>query len=594
MRKLGAPLRSISAKAVLISVVAALGLASAGTAMASTNRSTKPSAPRDAHAAISKTSARVSWRVPRSNAATTTYKVTSHPGTLWCITPETTCIVHDLKKNTSYTFRVVATNRAGAGPASAPSNAVIYRVPTKPTSTPPVVTTIPTTVSTTTTTLPASTSPPTTTTTTLPPATTTTTTTTVPPTTTTTTTTPPPTTTTTTTTLPTTTTTAPNYYTVTFDSNDGTGDTTSETSNSPEPLLANTFTNPGYSITGWGTSPSNPGTVYSLGATYSFEADLTLYADWLANAAPAVTLSPQSTLSAGSVTFSAAATGGPAPSVQWDVSSNGGGSWSPVRGATNDSYTLTASLANNGYEYEAVFSNTYGVATSAPAQLTYLTSSHNWAGYIDTGGTFSAVSGSWTVPTLRCPNLASSAAVQWVGIDGYTSSTVEQDGTSASCVGTTPSYNAWYEMYGDASVNGGFQVTLSSSLYPVLPGDTINAAVTLTGSEWTLSLSDATSGWVFSKTIASPTPAPAANSAEWIVESPDVCNTTCVESPLADFGTVTFTNASATSSLTGTGSIDVAPVTAMEATDHSGIVMMTPGLLNSSGTSFTDTWFAGS
>jgi hypothetical protein len=57
---------------------------------------------------------------------------------------------------------------------------------------------------------------------------------------------------------------------------------------------------------------------------------------------------------------------------------------------------------------------------------------------------------------------------------------------------------------------------------------------------------------------------------------------------------VTFTNASITSSSTGTGSITSSSVTAIECNDSSNNVMMSPGVLSGGGTSFTDTWIASS
>jgi hypothetical protein len=185
-------------------------------------------------------------------------------------------------------------------------------------------------------------------------------------------------------------------------------------------------------------------------------------------------------------------------------------------------------------------------------------------------------------------------AVQWVGIDGYQSPTVEQDGTATNCAGATPQYNAWYEMYGNTSVNGGYMVTLSPSQYPVSPGDSMTASVLLAGGEWTLEVIDNTAGWTFSTVIASPNPAPLANSAEVITESPEMCSGSCSLAGLADFGAVTFTNISVTSSTTGAGSITSGTATAVECNDSSNLVMMSPGVLNGGGTSFTDTWFTSS
>lgn len=68
--------------------------------------------------------------------------------------------------------------------------------------------------------------------------------------------------------------------TVTFDGNGGSGTMTPQVTGVPTTLTANTFTNPGYNFTGWGTSSGGP-VVYADGATYPFDADITLYAQWI-------------------------------------------------------------------------------------------------------------------------------------------------------------------------------------------------------------------------------------------------------------------------------------------------------------------------
>jgi uncharacterized repeat protein (TIGR02543 family) len=378
-------------------------------------------------------------------------------------------------------------------------------------------------------------------------------------------------------------------YTVTFNANGGTGSMSPESESSPTALTANAFTYVGNTFTGWNTASNGSGTPYANDATYAFTASVTLYAQWIGSA-PSITLQPtsQAVEYGSTATFSASATGNPTPTVQWSVSSNDGSSWSVISGATAATYSVT-SASNNGYEYEAVFTNIHGSATTTPAQLTVVTTSSNWAGYVDTGGTFSAVSANWVVPTVTCNTSGDQYAVQWVGIDGYGSSTVEQDGTTTDCIGTTPSYGAWYEMYGDANVNNGYSVNLSTSTYPVVPGNAMSASVTYAAGEWTLDIADVTVGWTFSIVIATPSPPPSQVSAEWIAEDPGICTPTCAIGSLADFGTVTFTNASVTSSGT-TGSITSDGVTAIEITDGSNVVMAAPGLLNGAGTSFTDTW----
>jgi hypothetical protein len=250
---------------------------------------------------------------------------------------------------------------------------------------------------------------------------------------------------------------------------------------------------------------------------------------------------------------------------------------------------LQSASYENGYEFEATFTNSHGSVTSQAAQLTPVSNSSNWAGYADSGGTFSAVSAQWIVPTVTCNSSASTDAVQWIGIDGYGNSTVEQDGTATGCAGFTPTYNAWYEMYGDASVNNGYMVALSTTTYPVAPGNVIDGSVSFASGVWTLRVVNASAGWTFSIPITSPSPPAGQSSAEWIAEDPEVCSGSCSNASLSDFGSVTFTNASVTNNGT-TGSITSLSDSAIEITDTSNNVMASPGVLNGAGTSFTVTW----
>jgi IPT/TIG domain/Immunoglobulin I-set domain/Immunoglobulin domain len=92
--------------------------------------------------------------------------------------------------------------------------------------------------------------------------------------------------------------------------------------------------------------------------------------------APVVKADPASkgVLAGEATTFTATATGTPTPSVQWQVSTDFGEHWTDdTSDVGNTTTTLTiafATLAQNGYEYRAVFSNSAGGATSASATLT--------------------------------------------------------------------------------------------------------------------------------------------------------------------------------------------------------------------------------
>ena len=77
--------------------------------------------------------------------------------------------------------------------------------------------------------------------------------------------------------------------------------------------------------------------------------------------------------------------------------------------------------------------------------------STNWSGYAVTApkGAVTDVVGSWVVPSIQSPAGSKSAGIirSWVGIDGYSSSTVEQIGTDSDIVNGVPQYFAWYEFY---------------------------------------------------------------------------------------------------------------------------------------------------
>lgn len=305
-----------------------------------------------------------------------------------------------------------------------------------------------------------------------------------------------------------------------------------------------------------------------------------------AGAPPAVTVQPsdQSVAPNTPVSFTAVASGSPAPSVQWQVSANGGASWADT------SPSFAASAADSGNEYRAVFTNAAGSVTTDVVTLTVVpVPSTNFSGYIayaTPGESFSAVSASWIVPTVTCAPGATTWAAQWPGIGDGTS--VEQDGTETDCFSGVPTYWAWYEMYGDAAINNGYAVPLPGSTYPVAPGDAMTGSVSFSGSTWLLTLSDATRNWTYQTQIVSPTPGLSQGSAEWMVEDPDGCSPQCQQ--LAQFSPVQFTGASATAN-GQTGPISSFPVDTL-AINQSSTLLATPGPLDAAGDGFTDTWLA--
>ncbi len=88
------------------------------------------------------------------------------------------------------------------------------------------------------------------------------------------------------------------------------------------------------------------------------------------NALPVITtnLINQTVNNGASASFTAAASGSPVPTVQWQVSV-GGGAFSNVANATSTTLTFTTTFSQNGNKYQAVFTNSVGTATTTAATL---------------------------------------------------------------------------------------------------------------------------------------------------------------------------------------------------------------------------------
>jgi hypothetical protein len=161
------------------------------------------------------------------------------------------------------------------------------------------------------------------------------------------------------------------------------------------------------------------------------------------------------------------------------------------------------------------------------------TTSTNWSGYaVETNlaspqkYAFTDVTGSWIVPSVSSTGYSAT----WIGLDGDSSKTVEQIGTEQDYINGKAVYYAWYEMYPKLPVKLDLVVQ---------PGDTITADVHFTGPDiYTFTIEDFTNGQLTGEdTISVQSSKPIRSSAEWIEEGTGT---------LADFHTVTFTNALAT------------------------------------------------
>lgn len=217
-------------------------------------------------------------------------------------------------------------------------------------------------------------------------------------------------------------------------------------------------------------------------------------------------------------------------------------------------------------------------------------SSSNWAGYVVTAanGAVTNVVGSWIVPKFHgsCQSLDNeSAAAFWIGVDGWSDDTVEQIGTSITCLSFLfvwgVSYTAWYEFYPSGSV--GISMTIH-------PGDVMVADVSYTSSTstFTLSMNDTTTGATFA--VSETGVSANRSSAEWIAESPS--NAFGIL-PWVNFGSVHFSDAYAT--ISGhTRSISKFPSTnpywQLDSYTESGVLKGATSGLVDQGTAFKVTW----
>ncbi len=168
-----------------------------------------------------------------------------------------------------------------------------------------------------------------------------------------------------------------------------------------------------------------------------------------------------------------------------------------------------------------------GTATSFPTL--------NWSGFADTSATstaddFTNVSGRWTIPAVTCPSGPYSTTgayiSNWVGIDGFSDSTVEQLGTGAQCYEGALYYYVWYEMFPAGTVEEGTTACINDNVDCPQPGDQISASVNVTpgtdgNNDYVLSLTDYTRPQEsFSVTATCAATTCVDSSAEWIVERP--------------------------------------------------------------------------
>lgn len=213
-------------------------------------------------------------------------------------------------------------------------------------------------------------------------------------------------------------------------------------------------------------------------------------------------------------------------------------------------------------------------------------SSYNWSGYVVTGTSFSDIKGTWTVPKVDCSVRTDAFSSFWVGLGGYApgANALEQEGTDADCFHGQSFYTAWYEIIPAPPVTIPLNVN---------PGDVISTDVSVNGQTVLFTLNDQTSGHSYSQQFQIPG-AVDTSSAEWITEAPSTCDggdiSSCHPLPLANYGQVTFSGATATAAgQQGTISAPSWTATSIELDGMDGTSSL-PSPLASDGSAFATLW----
>lgn len=238
-----------------------------------------------------------------------------------------------------------------------------------------------------------------------------------------------------------------------------------------------------------------------------------------------------------------------------------------------------------------------GFAANAALRSTW--AAENWSGYAETG-TFTGVSGTWTVPAVSATS-SSTYSSAWIGVDGFNDNDLIQTGTEQDFYGGAAHYDAWWEILPAA------ETEISPSSYPIAPGNKMSASIYETtstsggggfghhrgssGHVWVITISNVTKGWTFSTSQAYSGPG---SSAEWIMEAPEVGGRIA---PLAHYtitpatGTGDFDNAGIQRAIVGSGS-PTYTAAGLNYSNDSGVMIQnsvqvsTPGMPDTADTAF--------
>lgn len=212
------------------------------------------------------------------------------------------------------------------------------------------------------------------------------------------------------------------------------------------------------------------------------------------------------------------------------------------------------------------------------------TTSTNWAGYAVNSTGITAISASWSIPTIHCgpsqgsANTVSEGVAIWIGFDGLSGVIPEQLGTDAVCYNGSPLYYAWEE---DPTLTGGALSAFADT--ELSGGDHITASISYLGNnQIQLNIKDTTQSVSRTYNVVAKN-APRA-SAEWIVEVAYNINTGKLWT-LPTFQPITFSDCSAAVNNVP-GSLTQKNTESISMIDSNGNTIAAPQDMNQAGTSF--------
>ncbi|RAK95959.1 A4/G1 family peptidase [Aspergillus ibericus CBS 121593] len=192
--------------------------------------------------------------------------------------------------------------------------------------------------------------------------------------------------------------------------------------------------------------------------------------------------------------------------------------------------------------------------------------SSNWSGAVlveppSAAATYTAVTGTFTVPEPTGSGSGSQAASAWVGIDGDTyGNAILQTGVDFTIEDGEVSFDAWYEWYPDYAYDfSGIDISAGDEIVAIVESYSSTSGIAI--------IENKSTGQKVSKTLSSSSNLGGQN-AEWIVEDFEEGGSLV---NLVDFGTVTFTGAVA--AVAGGSTVGLEDATIIEIEDESGQVV---------------------